>query len=357
VVHQLLTLSRTSQNLRQPIRIAGLVDDTLRLLKEAIDPRMELVAEHRLPEARLLGDSNYLSQVVVNLALNARDAVLEKMQLQDEGAEAEFSPRVVFETTCQEGAEPPLGRGPAQPLGSGPAQPMDGPFVRLTVTDNGTGMEPGVVARALEPFFTTKPVGKGTGLGLTTVFGIVQQHGGWIDIESQPGDGTRVSVFLPAAGQEGPSDAPGRKPPEEPAPGTETVLFVDDEDNLRKLASLVLGRLGYTVILAQDGAEAIRAIEANKGRIDVVILDLLMPRLSGREVLQRIGRLAPEIPVVISSGYSTMGHASELLAAGARHFLAKPYDIDDLARLIRRVLDRGAAATGTEVDLPGPGSP
>jgi CheY-like chemotaxis protein len=210
-------------------------------------------------------------------------------------------------------------------------------------------MDESTMGRCLEPFFTTKSVGKGTGLGLATVFGIMQQHRGWVDLESVSGQGTDVSVYLPQSREGGAHLSQPRAEPfsprhegaedGDPPGGTETLLFVDDEAPLRKLIRYVFERLGYEVLLASDGAEALRILEKGSRQVDIVVLDLMMPRLSGKDVLEKILERCPDLPVVLSSGYSTELRAKDLLASGAAAFVAKPYDIDDLVRLLRKILD------------------
>jgi CheY-like chemotaxis protein len=306
----------------------SVVDENLRMLRKAIDRRIGFETRIENREFIVEGDSNHLSQVIVNLTLNARDAILEKMN-----AEAPFDekPAITIETR--------LVRLPEWTT-SGKPPATKGEFVLLSVTDNGQGMDRETWERAFEPFFTTKPVGKGTGLGLTMVFGILQRHGGWVDIDTEKGKGTRVQAYLPHLTERPVTPPPREILPAEPA-GQDTVLFVDDEPLLRKVAQRHLSGLGYSVLTAADGEEGVETFRREAASIDVVVLDLTMPGLTGLQVLSRIRALSPGIPVVVASGYSSQVDAKEVLNAGADTFLPKPYAPEDLTRSIRKVLGMG----------------
>ena len=304
-----------------------LVRETAGLLRRTIDPRV-VIREHLRPglwAAR--ADAGQVNQVLMNLCLNARDAMPGGGVLTLTTGNTEVTP------------------GEADRLGGRP-----GRFVRVRVADTGHGMPADVKARVFEPFFTTKEVGRGTGLGLAVVFGIVQAHGGWIGCESEPGAGTVFDVYLPAydAGAAAPAPGPAAAPP--PGRG-ERVLFVDDEPMIRELARAVLTQLGYAPTLAADGAEGVARFEAAGGRYDLVILDLTMPVLSGREALGRIRELDPGVPVILASGYSA--DRADLLGE-ATLFLDKPFSPADLAEAVRRTLD---AARGGGPPPAGPGAP
>ncbi|HSL91969.1 MAG TPA: response regulator, partial [Candidatus Limnocylindrales bacterium] len=208
-----------------------------------------------------------------------------------------------------------------------------GEYVVLSISDNGSGMDDATKRRVFEPFFTTKKLGRGTGLGLSTVYGIIKQHEGWINLESQWGKGTTFHAYLPRA-VEGQEEKP---PPPEAAKvrtGKETILLADDEEMIRNLAQQILETHGYSVVTAADGQEAIDLYMRQRDRFDLVILDLTMPRLTGAEALTRIRNLNPESKVILSSGYPS-GETSRASA-----FLPKPYRPDVLTRVVREVLDR-----------------
>jgi PAS domain S-box-containing protein len=329
IVRQLLALTRTTSEPMRPLEIDNLVAESTRLMRETIDRRIEIEIVRANGPLRVLGDSNGIAQALVNLMLNARDAVLQRLEETGESLDG-FQPRIVVETALEIAPPHPV-------VAPGTDGPTDA-CVRLSVIDNGAGMSPATMRRACEPFFTTKPQGRGTGLGLTTVFGIAQHHGGCLDLRSEAGHGTTVSLFFPHTIEAPTAQSP--LPYDKDLPhGTETLLFVDDEPVLRKITSKWLVKLGFTVLLASDGAEALSVFEKHRGSIDLVILDVVMPRLSGREVLRTLTRVAPHIPVILSSGYSSDGHAEELLALGATAVVPKPYQATDLAWKVRQILD------------------
>jgi CheY-like chemotaxis protein len=213
---------------------------------------------------------------------------------------------------------------------------MAGPFVRLVVSDTGTGMAPEVVERVFEPFFTTKAGGEGTGLGLATVYGIVRQHEGHIHVESKPGKGTRFSIDFAAATATADTDPVPKTEPEPPG-GTETVLVAEDDAAVRELVCELLTEAGYEVIAAEDGPRAVERFEARSDEIDLALLDVVMPGFGGQEVLSRIGTAHPDLRVLFVSGYSDDAVRGRL--DPSRPLLRKPYDRGTLLRRIREILD------------------
>jgi len=332
VVRQLLTLSTTSQRPWQTLSARDVVDRGVSLIRASLDPRVELEVGHADEDLRVEGDEAYLCQSVAELARNAAAAVLKRL----ERGEAGYRGRVAVRTRIV----PNPGKRELSEVGTGP-------YVRIEVADNGVGMDEQTLRRCFEPFQTSKPAELGAGLGLTTVFGVMRQHHGWVDIESEEGKGTQAFLFLPLRGS-GPDSRPPRAAPPEvdgPKGGPETVLFCDDEPSLRKLVSFVFERLNYRVLLAADGEEALKLLDASGGTIDIAILDATMPRLSGKDTLKALLARWADLPVILSSGYSTELDASRLLASGAAAFVPKPYDIDELARMVREILDERGRRT------------
>jgi two-component system cell cycle sensor histidine kinase/response regulator CckA len=261
-------------------------------------------------------DVSQLEQVLLNLAVNARDAMPEggKLLIETE------------DTEVREGVESHHpGRGP-MPKGS---------YVLLAVSDTGIGMDRRALSHIFEPFFTTKEAGKGTGLGLATVYGIVKQSEGFIWVSSEPGRGARFEVYLPRVAEE--AEAPRAAPANELARGSETVLLVEDEEGVRCIVSEMLEWYGYKVLRANGASEAVALARNHEGPIHLLLTDVVMPRLSGRALRDEISTHRPRIPVLYISGYAGEDRTKELLKNGAA-FLAKPFTAAALAQKVREVL-------------------
>ncbi|MER3441645.1 MAG: hypothetical protein C4296_09785 [Gemmataceae bacterium] len=317
LTRQLLGFARRTPLHIQPVVLRQVIEDTFALLRRTIDPRISLemqVAEDVWPVS---GDAGQLGQVLMNLCLNARDAMPAGGRL------------------CVTAENCTLDERAAQFRPEASA----GSFVRLQVSDTGSGIAPEVLPHIFEPFFTTKEPGKGTGLGLAVVYGIVRQHRGWIECQSQPGQGTTFTIYLPSAQHTTNRPAPATKP-KAPQRGCETILVVDDEAMLRNLAQLILMQLGYRVLVAEDGYEALEIYGKHRDDIDLVILDLTMPKLSGRDTLQKLKELDQDARVLISSGYSSDAELLQTLDRGAVvGFVGKPYTPAQLAQAVRQALD------------------
>ena len=207
----------------------------------------------------------------------------------------------------------------------------------LSVSDTGQGMDKNTVQHIFEPFFTTKGPGEGTGLGLAMVYGIVKQHGGHIMCYSEPGQGTIFKMYFPAlvSGEETRETETRAVPPG----GSETILLVDDEQMIRDLCSRILTKSGYNVITASNGKEALELYREQREKISLVILDLIMPEMGGKQCLEGLLTLDPAVKVVIASGYSGKETAKEALTSGAKGFIDKPYDVRQVLGVVRSVLD------------------
>jgi CheY-like chemotaxis protein len=214
-----------------------------------------------------------------------------------------------------------------------------GAYVVLRVTDTGCGIPPENLRRIFEPFFTTKEPGRGTGLGLATVFGIVRQHSGWIDVHSRSGQGATFEVFLPARHAETPVTVPPAID-QKPAGGRETILVVEDEPAVRRLTRVLLQRQGYTVIEAANGVEALRVRAEYRGPVHLLLTDMVMPEgVTGRELAERLQRAQPDLKVIFTSGYSPDATDPELNLQEGVNFVQKPYATPRLLETIRRRLD------------------
>jgi PAS domain S-box-containing protein len=210
-----------------------------------------------------------------------------------------------------------------------------GRFVKLSVTDTGVGMDADTRARIFDPFFTTRQPGRGTGLGLASVYGILRDHKGFVTVDSAPGQGSTFAVFLPA------TDSPAVEPPTvsvAPRRGGETILVVDDEEQIVRTSSRLLQALGHHVLTARSGREALEVFKQNQQVVALVILDMIMPGLSGRQTMAAMRELAPDVKVLLSSGYHVDGQAAEILARGCQGFLAKPFDLATLSEKLREIL-------------------
>jgi nitrogen-specific signal transduction histidine kinase len=213
----------------------------------------------------------------------------------------------------------------------------DGNYVKISVTDTGVGMDEKTLQRIFDPFFTTKDMNRGTGLGLASSYGIIKNHGGIIDAQSAIGWGATFNVCLPASKKEVIKE---KQLDQETLKGNETVLLVDDEDMIIDVGSKILKSLGYRTLTAKDGEEAIEVYQANKSKIDVVILDVIMPGIGGGETYDGLKKINPKVKVLLSSGYSLDEQATEIMDRGCNGFIQKPFLIKQLSQKIRDILDR-----------------
>jgi len=212
----------------------------------------------------------------------------------------------------------------------------EGKYVKITVADNGIGMDEATRQRIFEPFYTTKQMGRGTGLGLASTYGIIKNHDGIITVYSEKGEGTTFNIYLPASDK---CVSGARQSTGEIVEGTEMILLVDDDDIIVKVGEQILNRLGYKVIIATGGREAIELYQENQQKIDMVILDMIMPEVDGKLAYEKLKKINPGIKVLLSSGYSITGQAQEILDKGCNAFIQKPFNMKDLSLKLREVLD------------------
>lgn len=326
IVGKIINFGRagTREGEQVPLNPAGVIEEAAGILRSSIDPRITLELSIPPSVASVCADSGQLCQVLLNLGLNARDALDHRGP---EGGNSLWSLRMGVENV-------ELNEHNAGPWG----QSLAGRFVRIFVADTGVGMSPEVLARIYEPFFTTKAQGKGTGLGLSTVYRIVRHHRGWIDVQSTPRKGTTFNIYLPAcpvevAGQDSVAVESGDS-------GAACVLLVDDEALVRNLGAAILKRLGYHPLTAKDGQEGLATFREHRERIDLVILDLQMPDMGGEAVLQQIREVDPGMPVVYSSGmvyFESDGLPEHLRPTG---MLKKPYLIATMSEVVKDALSR-----------------
>jgi len=318
LTHRLLSISRRATAEMRPLLFNPLIEELWQLLRQTIPASITM--ELRLSDTPLTvkGSEDQLGQVLMNLCVNARDAMPNGGTLRVETQRVTLNEddcRSIFDAT-------------------------PGDYARLTVADTGTGMSPSTLARIFDPFFTTKEIGKGTGLGLAIVYGIVKAHDGFIQVNSQLGEGTTFDVYLPLVVE--PHVAVAEKQEEvtkAPPSGQETILFVDDENTVRSLAGNLLQRLGYRVLLARDGREALEIYRQKQSEIDLVLTDLTMPQMSGLELCHALRRLNPQVKIILSSGYHLREEDPPAANEENLRTLPKPYRLRDMARVIREVLD------------------
>ncbi len=313
---QLLGFARGGKYEVRAVDLNQVVEKVVSMIRHTFDRSIEIRMELSGELPAVEGDAGQLEQTVLNLCINARDA------MPDGG--------ILTVGTCQE-------TYPAGGEGIPGGGVLYGSYLCLFLSDTGVGIPPENIPRIFEPFFSTKEPGKGSGMGLAMAYGIVKNHGGFLDVRSVPGEGTTFRVLLPTSPEEI-LPSPGPSPDEPVVGGTETVLFVDDEESLRMLAVEMLGRLGYGVLTAGNGLEAVRIFAERRGEIAVVILDMIMPAMGGEETFHRLKEIDPSVRILISSGYAVDGRPQSLLSSGAAGFLQKPYRVGTLAATLRRIL-------------------
>ncbi|MGH7446235.1 MAG: PAS domain S-box protein, partial [Longimicrobiales bacterium] len=318
LTRQLLAFSRRQVMQPRVLSVNTVVTDLERMVRRVIGENIALSTDLSAGVGCVRADPAQLEQVVLNLIVNARDA------MPDGGTIAISTSRRSFDRDDQL-----------------PAELAPGEYVVLSVKDNGGGMPANVAARAFEPFFTTKPPGRGTGLGLSTVYGIVHQTGGHVWLSSAPGDGTEVTILLPRVDEEAETVVPRVLEIDGGHGGTETILLVEHEKSVRDLARRILKRRGYNVLVAADGSEAIDIAEHEQQHIHLLLSDVIMPGLNGQDVAERVRALRPDIRVLFMSGYNEEAVLRDgILAAGAA-FLEKPFSPSVLLDRVRRVLSDG----------------
>jgi two-component system NtrC family sensor kinase len=312
----LLAFSRKQVMTPRPVELNAIIRDVDKFLRRIIGEDIRLTTTLTGAEPVVLADKGQVEQVLINLAANARDA-MPKGGLLAVATELR---------TLDESFIRAHGYG------------REGEYAVVSVSDTGQGMDAETRHRIFEPFFTTKEPGKGTGLGLSIVYGIVKQHGGYINAYSEPGKGTTFRIHLPLAEREAAVDA--KVEPAMPRGGTEAILVAEDEPSVRRLVEVVLSEFGYEVILAEDGQDAVEKFAANRDRVRLLLLDLIMPRKNGRQAYEEIRRMAPGIKAIFSSGYTADIIRSRGELEDGAELIYKPVDPLTLAAKVREVLDR-----------------
>ena len=320
LVKRLLTFSREVEPRLKPMDLNKAVSQSVLMLERIIPKMISIETDLGKNLKPVNGDPAHLEQIILNLGINARDAM-------PEGGRITIETRS-YSATRHEDQGPPLLE--------------EGNYTVLKFSDTGQGIDKETLDRIFEPFFTTKKFGQGTGMGLSSVYGIVQSHQGHITCHSQPGEGAVFRIYFPEISQAVPVPDQPRQADRAVTGGAETILLIDDEEPIRSLAEEMLVRQGYKVVTTPDGEGGIEVYSRMKGEIDLVILDLVMPGMGGQKTLEKLIEINPEIRVIIASGYSTPPEMKKVMASGAADFIAKPYRLNNLLTLVRETLDRKA---------------
>ncbi|MGV3659642.1 MAG: PAS domain S-box protein, partial [Prosthecobacter sp.] len=323
MVRQVLSFARGVEGQQIEVQVAHIVNDIEKITNETFLKNIEV--RNSTPRAGLWvvkGDPTQLHQVLLNLCVNARDA------MQEGGVLTLAAENVMLDEN----------------YASMTKESKAGPHVRLQVQDTGTGMPPDVVERIFEPFYTTKDIGKGTGLGLSTSLAIIKSHGGFVRVQSEPGKGTQFEVYLPAQPQPScmsPSASGGPAEQSElPHGNGQMVLLVDDEEPVRQITSQTLETFGYRVMVACDGVEATAIYAANQESIDIVLTDMMMPLMDGPAMIKVLKHINPELRVIGASGLNLNAMVTKATSAGVNHFIPKPYTAETLLKTLRKALAR-----------------
>ena len=316
LVKQILTFSRDVETNPKPINLNHQVQKARKLLYKTIPKMIQI--ETRLADDLniVMADPTQIEQILLNLAVNARDAMPGNGKLTFETENC-----VLDENYCR------LHR-----------DVRPGEYVALSISDTGKGMDREIQDRIFEPFFSTKKPGEGTGLGLAMVFGIVKKHDGHITCHSELGDGTTFRIYLPVI-KEGKTKLEVSTTREYAALGTETILLVDDEELIADLGKRILTQSGYRVLTANNGKEALQSYRQQKDEINLVILDMIMPMMGGKECLQELLKIDPYVKVLFASGYASGGRPRDATENGAKGFVSKPFNVQQLTRAVREAID------------------
>jgi PAS domain S-box-containing protein len=326
VTQRLLAFSRKQELRPNVFSMNAVAGEVGKMLEPVVGERIDLFLDLAPDLWHVKVDERQMEQAILNLALNARDAMPHGGKLTLSTCNREIS-----ESQIDESGNPRM-----QDVHSGPVKP--GKYVVLTVSDSGIGMDAETQRHVFEPFFSTKELGKGTGLGLASVYGVVQQSGGWISFRSQVGHGTSFSIYLPEAG-EAPASTGTDPGAALPSKITETILVVEDEAEIRDMVRDYLERKGYTVVAASNGSDALQVAERYKGSIHLLLTDVLMPKVGGHELAQQIKGMRPRIKILFTSGYPQHAALDEKGADQSAAILPKPYPLNTLATRIRQMLD------------------
>jgi PAS domain S-box-containing protein len=319
LINEILAFSRCNEESKTPVRLDCFIEETVEMLRGALPSTIRI--ETRIDDRRstVMSSSSHLHQILMNLCTNAAHAMKEKGGI----LKIALEKHEVRDGNRSKVANCPAGKD----------------YVKLTVRDSGHGISPSVIDRIFDPFFTTKPPGEGTGLGLSVVYGIVKDQGGWIDVRSSPGRGAVFEVFLPEAIPGGSQEF---RSSEEPG-GHERILFVDDEESIVHMGEKMLKSLGYEVTSRSGSIDALDIVRVDPQEYDLVITDATMPDMTGLQLAEQIHEIRPELPIILCTGYSELVNEAVVGQYGIRCFMMKPFSKVDLAMAVRRTLDTSRA--------------
>jgi len=309
---QLLGFARGGKYDPEPVNMNDIIKETVDVSEKIFEKNIEVKFDLYEKLDNIEADKNQMHQMLTNLIINAKDAM-------PSGGELIFKTQNVILDEDYTRIYPEF---------------KPGNYIKISITDTGTGIPQEIIDNIFEPFFTTKGVGKGTGLGLAMVYGIIKNHKGHIKCYSESGEGTTFNIYLPATQKK----VIKKKIQELIEKGKELILVVDDEEEIRKSSKNILESLGYKVMLAKNGKEAINIYKDKKHKIDLILLDLVMPKMPGYETFNKLKKLDPKVKVILISGFSQNGKATKILKSGALGFVQKPFRLIELSHIIKKVL-------------------
>jgi CheY-like chemotaxis protein len=316
VVKQLLSFGRKTDPKQRPVKLVQIAEDALKFLRSSIPTSIEI--RQNIPvdtDDSILADSTQINQVMINLCTNAAHA------MEDTGGVMTIGIQNIYLDQISAAVYPHL---------------PPGNYVKLTVSDTGPGIDPEIKNRIFDPYFTTKEVGKGSGIGLSVVHGIVKNHNGAISVDSKFGKGTTFSILFPVAEEEAVIET---EPVEKLSTGNERILIVDDEESMAEIGRRRLERLGYRVEAKTNSIEALELFRADPDQFDLVITDMTMPHITGDKLVKEILKIRPDMPTILCTGFSEKIDEEKAKEIGVRQYIEKPFDRGKLSRLVRKVLD------------------
>ena len=320
LTHKLLAFSRKGKIKNEPVDVHKSIEDVITLLQRSIDRSIEIVVSKRAEKTIVMGDNTLIENAILNIGINSRDA------MHDGGII-----RIITENKLLD----------AKFCEISPFKLNPGNYIEIRLLDNGSGIPKDIQRKVFEPFFTTKEQGKGTGLGLSAVYGTVKEHSGMIRLDSEPDEGTSFTILLPVIEDECKCSSENEKYSYK---GQGIVLIVDDEQLIRESATNLLKNMCYDVLTAENGIEGIDIFLKNKDKISLVILDMIMPKMSGRETFFMLREINPSLTVILSSGYARDNTVQELISAGAAGFIQKPYRSSELAYILMEIDKKNKAS-------------